>query len=321
MAVQSEDLTPILIIGFNRPRTLSTLLGEIEKLESRNVWISIDGPKTASDVLAVKSTLDMVQIWTKNSKHVIRIIERKINLGIYSHCLFALNEFFGAYEVGLILEDDIQFDPVFVNFIDEHHLYLKSGKYWSICGHNPVSDLTDTTINEDIQFSLTNIHTIWGWAAGRKAINDFLYFKKMATSEQLDLAVTEFARSMTRDPFLRLGVRKVWKRKSMRALDSDSGGGWDNYWVLAGWNSGLPSLMPNFSLTRERPKQLEGQSHKHASTGKSWDSLIGIHSVHEEINEEEKFSDVPKLRVWGITRIYCWLYFVRLARWSPDVVH
>ena len=36
--------TPILVMAFNRPRTLSALLSRIEKLDKREVMISIDGP-------------------------------------------------------------------------------------------------------------------------------------------------------------------------------------------------------------------------------------------------------------------------------------
>jgi hypothetical protein len=89
--------------------------------------------------------------------------------------------------------------------------------------------------------------------------------------------------------------------------------------LIAGWKSGLPSLMPNFSLTRESLLQTEGQSHHHTSTGKSWALKIESVSIDPEIKVGKKPKDVPKLKVWGITRSYCWLYFARLSRWKPNV--
>lgn len=313
------QLTPILIIGFNRPRTLAHLLAQVENLEPREVWISIDGPKSSEDFTKVSETLQVVHSWSFQSKHSIQIFTQDINLGIYSHALEALQKFYKTHEVGLILEDDIEFHPDFIEFVDQNHLLLTSGKYWSICGHNPISDLASLSQGERIEFYPTQIHTIWGWAAPKTSILQFIHLAENSPSIHFDSIVSKAAKRISRDPFLRFGIRRVWERKMERALKSDSGGGWDNFWLMSAWVSGLSSLMPNYSLSRENPLQNEGQSHYHQSIGESWESTFELVNVVPKIASKIGNKDVKKLRVWGITRMYCWFFFPRLFFWKSNV--
>ena len=110
--------TPILVIAFNRPITLTALLSRIEKLDRREVTISIDGPtmKSSKQQLALESAV----AWKSLSKHDIEIVQRSSNLGIYDHLPIALEEFFENKNFGLILEDDIEFVPDFIDFVDNN---------------------------------------------------------------------------------------------------------------------------------------------------------------------------------------------------------
>jgi hypothetical protein len=314
-------LTPVLIIGFNRPRTLANLLDKVENLEPREVWISIDGPRSPEDYSKVSETIRIVNGWSSQTRHSTKIVAQVSNLGIYTHALDAMSEFFKTHEIGLILEDDIEFHPNFIKFVDQNQMALTSGKYWSICGHNPISDLASLTQEERIKFYPTHIHTIWGWAASKKSVLQFINLAQNSTSINFESAISKAAKKITSDPFLRLGIRRVWERKMTRALKSDSGGGWDNYWLISAWASGLPSLMPNYSLSRENPLQIEGQTHDHESRGKSWESSLGLVNIIPKIASEITNDDVQKLRVWGITRIYCWLFFPRLFLRKMNAYH
>lgn len=317
--MHSGRFTPILIIGFNRPQTIAILLAEVEKLDPREIWISIDGPRLQIDVTNVQETLTIVQGWALQSKHTITIIEQETNLGIYLHCMKALVDFYKIYDVGIVLEDDIEFHPQLIRFVDENQAELRSGRIWSICGHNPASDLIDSPTGLDVKLNPTHVHTIWGWAAHRNAILQFVELTRELTLSEANVIINQAAKRITSDPFVRLGLRKVWEHKIARALDSNSGGGWDNYWLLAGWNSGLPSLMPSYSLSRENPLQNEGQTHAHISTGKPWGMPSLQTEVDLEIRLDTRIMDIPKLKVWGITRRYCWLYLPRILCWKPNV--
>lgn len=319
MGVYAEVQTPILIIGFNRPKTLQALLVEVEKLQTRDVWITVDAPRSETDIPSVNSTIAIAKTWAAMTKHSAKVINRSQNLGIYLHCIYALQEFYSVFEIGIILEDDIQFSQSFISFVDRHHFELHSGNYWSICGHNPSKDLSELPKKKEVFFYPTHVHTIWGWAAHRKSINYFLDFRASASLLKMTQTINLAAKGITVDPFMRIGIRKVWERKIIRANESDSGGGWDNYWLLAGWNSTLPSLIPTYSLSRENPIQLEGQSHQHNSNGKSWESITHSGEVLPRIKVSMRNRDIPKLKVWGISRKYCWFFALRLVKWKPDV--
>jgi len=311
--------TPLLIVGFNRPNTLTVLLLEIERLSAREVWISIDGSRFHSDNQNVDLTIRAAENWALNSRHTVKVIKRELNLGIYNHCTQALKEFYSHFEIGIIFEDDIQFNQSFVQFVDWNQSKLLSGEYWSICGHNPSRDLTDVNPGEEIDFRATEVHTIWGWAAHRNSIKYYLEFKARFDLTELIQTINVASKRITNDPFVILGIRKVWSHKILRAINSDSGGGWDNFWLLAGWNSGLPSLIPSHSLSRENPIQLEGQSHAHRSNANMWDSASSPVLVKMEVSSRAKENDISLLKVWGISRIYCWFYVFRLLKWNPNV--
>lgn len=314
----AHQLAPILITGFNRPKTLASLLVEVEKLPNREVWISIDGPRDDSDKVKVLQVLDVVSSWKENSIHSVRVLAHRENLGLYDHCVRALTDFFQEFEVGIVLEDDMQFSFEFIKFVDDHYSDLNSGKYWSICGHNPVSDLSDISSDFLITFRNSHLHTIWGWATNRSSVGQFLKLANEKSLESINRGIEAGARQISRDPFVEFGIRKVWQFKMQRALISSGGGGWDNFWVIAGWLSGLTSLMPDYSLTRENPNQPEGQSHRHENFGKTWPSSDQELRVQVTKDDYRLGSEVPLLKVWGITRIYCWVFFYRIYKWKPN---
>ena len=315
--MSSSDLTPILIIGFNRPKTMGRLLTQVNNLSSRNIVISIDGPRNNDDFIQVASTRASVLDWIENTHHIARVIENINNLGIYDHCVTALRQFFSEFDTGIILEDDIEFKTEFISFVDSNNSILSSGEFWSICGHNPISDLANFNDQGSISLRKTYVHTNWGWAVGKKSVDTFLRVIHVKNLREFDSIIQKTANKLTRDPFVRLGVRNVWGRKIRRAISGDKAAGWDNLWLLAGWVSGLPSLSFSHSLSRENPNQDEGQTHPHASLPSTWPVYERAIRVDNCIQDYSVGSDVPLLRVWGITRPYCWIFFIRLLRRMP----
>ena len=116
--------TPILVMAFNRPRTLSALLSRIEKLDKREVMISIDGP-TIHGAKEQQLVLKSASAWKGSSKHEVDIVRRSSNLGIYDHLPIALQEFFDKQSYGLILEDDIEFVPGLIDFVDKNIYFIE----------------------------------------------------------------------------------------------------------------------------------------------------------------------------------------------------
>jgi len=312
-----SDLTPILVFGFNRPTTLMRQFARLDKLERRDIWVAIDGPTNFSTPLQ-QECIEVATKWESQSHHKIQIHVQQNNLGLHRHFIKMFESFFNKFEIGIILEDDIEFRKEFINFVDSNQDILRSEGCWSISGHNPLvrRDLMNRDVNAAINFQKTNIHTIWGWATNRGQIAKFLEVTQVEYSWfQILLGIKQFAKNTSCDPALRSGIEATWLRKSIRAKGLDSGG-WDNWWVVAGWISGWYSLQPNFSLCREAILQDEGQAHPHVKIGVDWpefDQLIPLNISGNTININ-KNEEIEKLRIWGITRKYCWANILRIKK-------
>ena len=305
--------TPILVMAYNRPSTTKRLIDTIEGLPRRNILVSVDGAKLEHAV-ARQQTMDIFAKWSNESVHEISIIDRPSNLGLYDHFMLALENFFTLYPVGIVLEDDIEFSPTFVEFVDNQTKILED-EVWSICGNNPLPnhDLMDAR-HSKVSFHKTNIHTISGWAASR---NSYETFKEFASGSKNSInaieAIRNFVGKVSNDPLLKLGLFTVWQRKLERALRKDSLGSWDNWWEIAAWSSGRPSLIPEFSLSRESLDQSEGQAHHHVFSGVNWshDRVKSV-TILDQISPVHRQFDISLLEIWGVRRKYCWIYSKRI---------
>ena len=92
---------PILVIAYNRPRTLGRQLDRIECLDRRNVVISIDGAKT--NLEESHATIKTAENWALQSKHDVDLLIQRKNLGIYLHLPSALNAFFAKFGLYIII--------------------------------------------------------------------------------------------------------------------------------------------------------------------------------------------------------------------------
>ena len=82
---------PILVIAYNRPKTLGRQLDRIECLDRRNVVISLDGAKT--NLEESHATIKTAENWALQSKHDVDLLVQQKNLGIYLHLPSALVTF------------------------------------------------------------------------------------------------------------------------------------------------------------------------------------------------------------------------------------
>lgn len=313
-------LTPILLMAYNRPNTLQTQLDRIDELAVREIYLSIDGPpeiQSESKLKAWQTCVTVAKNWSLNTHHKIILRIYPTNLGLYDHFRNAFTNFFKIFPVGIVLEDDIVFTKEFINFVDEHRNLLIDGGCWSIEGNNPLMkhDLVYAPKDAVVTFRETHIHTISGWASSSTNIQVFLDLcDPNIPWVEVVHAISIFSQKITRDPALRLGIEATWLRKVKRARARGIEGSWDNIWELAAWSSALPSLIPNFSLSRESSEQFEGQSHPHGILGDPWTStsLPTSISVADEIEPYSRKHDLTFLGIWGIRRLYCWIYLVRI---------
>lgn len=294
---------PILVMAYSRPNQTLRLLSEIEILTPREVHISVDGIdgdfNLAQNNMLVK---EIVNDWSIKSKHDVTFSFYETNLGLLAHFKIALKSFFTHHDVGVILEDDIEFDIAFIDYVDSIQDSKTISEYWSICAHNPIPSSDKSNFSSQrITMVETNVHTIWGWASTRENVNSYLRLLEL-DKEQVYTLMDAHISFISADPLTRFMLRENWKRKLQRFYGSDKPN-WDNLWIVAGWISGKKSLIPRISLARENPDQSEGQTHKHETQLPFWDrntqrvfEVVGIEELVDRTHEQEL------LKVWGVTR-------------------
>jgi hypothetical protein len=302
---------PILLIAYCRPIEFSRIAADIELLSPRRIEISIDGPSPGLE-LENRSVVDLALKWKSSSRHEITIWHAESNLGLFGHFSLALDRFFTKTEWGLVLEDDLEFREEFVEFLDSSQARELLNKYFSICGHNPLSDLSSYKGKEPINFQETNIHTISGWAASSGSVFSFLKLLKESRydSNHLSLIIKDFSKAITKDNLLARSLFNNWCGKMIRAVNSPRPN-WDNYWELAAWDSGKPSLRPTFSLTRENPISFGKQTHQHNFDLKIWPKgLKNLRLEARNIVSLKRGSEIKALRIWGTSRRRAYKEFV-----------
>lgn len=311
---------PILVIAYNRPNTLLAQLKRLDFLPSRQVQLSIDGPKSSVEN-TVESTRQIALAWQKQTSHEVEIISRVYNHGIYDHLPLALQDFFAKYAYGLILEDDIEFIPEYVTYLDKNLQLFERNEYWSICGHNPRHTLNPYNSKEvQVQFRRSDFHSIWGWATHKSAAMCFAneYSTKLDFGE-VSKVLKNVSKRITNDPLLRMAFIATWMRKLKGWEQRRIASGWDTRWVYQAWKEDRPSLIPNVSLSRETLDQSEGQTHRHSTYGLDWKATSKSQFTFR-IDHVHKKSEIELLRVWGITRKYSWLYFPRIYKEIRNLV-
>jgi hypothetical protein len=302
MTPKSQN-SPILVMAFSRPKLLRSLLSEIDLLEPRAVHISVDGADlNSSQTKANMLVKELVSDWSITSKHEVTYNFNTLNLGLLDHFKSALESFFQNHKAGIILEDDMEFDNAFIEFIDQIHMTNSMYEYWSICGHNPLPRNDKSNFeSQGVKMFETNVHTIWGWATTKESVFSYLRFLSLEKEMVLSLLETQVA-AISRDPLIRHLLLENWRRKVNRFFNSDKPN-WDNLWVVAGWNSGKKSLMPKISLSRENPDQTEGQTHSHETAFQPW--IKGCGTQFEIIGIDKKTGrrlERELLKVWGVSR-------------------
>ena len=157
----SHFITPILILGWRRPDTLSQLLKALSNLQPYKIYISLDGPRPhTNDSELIAATVAVIEneiTWDciLNTRYLPH------NLGCKSAVSSAISWFFQSESEGIILEDDCIPHPDFFPYVT-HILerYRHDLRVWSICGCNL------HYLNQDYEYSYLfgSIPLVWGWA-------------------------------------------------------------------------------------------------------------------------------------------------------------
>jgi hypothetical protein len=318
--------TPILILAFSRTHSVVNLLNVLDKCSGREVLISFDGLTNTEPTLVEKSTrtLKVVEDWAKSSIHTVNIVRQKENMGCNGHNKLAIQLAAEKFTKFLHFEDDVEFRPELVNYLDEFLPEILDKGFWGVCGNNPSpkSDLKYYDFLSKISFAKYTNWSNFGWAtSSENALALLESIGKPIDSRTREELFKRVSKNTTRDPALRKSIENFWIAKTERAFATypdwenrtkrQFAVSWDSWAVLHVWLSGQEIIKPSFSLSREGHFQFEAQEHPHSFPETSWDEYEN-RTVH--ISKSQFYNlasdQADGLVEWNITRKKSWQRFL-----------
>lgn len=164
-------ISPIVIFTYNRLDHLDTLINSLEQNElfkKSKILVFSDGPKKEIDI----EKIEKIRIYLKKKliSNNSEIVERPNNFGLSKNVITGINQTFNDYDQAIILEDDLEVSPFFLNYMnDALNLYANSENVASISGYMyPIN----SKIFSNDYFFLKLVES-WGWGTWRRAWNNF----------------------------------------------------------------------------------------------------------------------------------------------------
>jgi len=149
-----------LIIAYSRPQGVDYLLGVLRNSAVPRIYVSIDGPRNASDTLNRSRILEIIGKYRLDYNMNIEVVTHEINLGVGAGVISAIDWFFSRELKGIVLEDDLKISKSFFQYAEDSlSIYEYDPEVWMVSG----TQLFPSNL-ESNHCSWTNYPMIWGWA-------------------------------------------------------------------------------------------------------------------------------------------------------------
>ena len=157
------SLAPIALFVFNRPehtkKTLESLRNDLLSAESE-LFVFSDGPRNKKDesgVEAVRALIDALDGFKK-----ITIYKKSENCGLAGSVIAGVTEVIRQFGKVIAIEDDLQFSPHFLNYMNEAlSRYENDSRVFSIGGYSPPLVMPEGYAEDSY---LSYRCCTWGWA-------------------------------------------------------------------------------------------------------------------------------------------------------------
>lgn len=226
-------MAPIILIGFNRPHLIEKQLQILSSLKTKNLFISIDGPRNQRDSEKIEEIKLIIETYKDNFED-ISVHFNEINLGCKMAIESALDRFFSMNRYGIIIEDDCIPNKSFLDFCS---MCLKKYEGYENIGSITGSKFGNKPINQEV--FLSSISFIWGWGTWSKTWIDYRKnyhntFKK--------------ANLFSLDKFSFL-IKRRFRNNALRALDNQVDT-WDYPWIYYCLLKNKMCIVPNYNLIK-----------------------------------------------------------------------
>ncbi len=223
---------PVLLIAFNRPATTQQVLDAIALYQPTVLYVATDGTRKNNepDAVKCKAVHELIDQWQINNPLVsVKKLYQQNNLGCGVGVSTAINWFFAAEEMGIILEDDCLPNASFFTFCETLlHKYKDDDRIMHIGGSNFVEPEMKVD-NETYYFSI--YPHIWGWASWRRAWSKY------------DFEMKRFEEFISLKKFTTYYDDEVYIKTKSGEIDT-----WDSQWAYSIMMNNSLSISPQVNL-------------------------------------------------------------------------
>ena len=223
--------TPVLVIAFNRVRTLEKVCASLREARPPRLYFSVDGPRISrpddiAKVEAVRAFIETSVDWPCKVEHLFH----DTNQGCKKNVAGALRWFFAHEEDGIVLEDDIVPDPSFFRFCQEMlEKYRSDTRIGMISGYNKLQNISCR-----VSYRFATGGAISGWATWRRVAASFTADEPILDSPYLYHHLLNATDDSKESRYISRTIFRV-RNSSLREND-----GWDFAWgILLKINSQL----------------------------------------------------------------------------------
>lgn len=232
-----SDSPAILIIAFNRPTALKSLLHVLPS--NRRIYVHVDGQRNEQDHGPSECLLVVKEFIESSPQTKVQILAQQRNLGCKNSCTQAITWAFKNEEKLIILEDDVVLNSYALQYFDwALERFNSSPEIFQINGYTP----TNTFFNrKKLRVYKSLFVQAWGWATWRNRWSTFdVNLSNLAKTREIPAefhSQFKFPR-----PFL-----DFWNERLRRVLEGFDT--WDFQWQLYIWQEGGFVIAPDRSLT------------------------------------------------------------------------
>lgn len=233
---------PVLIVAWNRPQFLQSVLADVLRYAPPKIYLHIDGPPQSADrERIIELHREILKVFREKTQHLpteIRI--QQANLGCGYGPSAAVDWFFQNESEGIIIEDDIQVSLKGLELLTiALDMFRDSESIASVSACNIVSGRRGPRREENIAFVLSSIPNSSGWATWSDRWADHLQeasellwrVKWLRIAQQLGATATLCL-------FYWL-AREAWRQNRGTSTM------WDAQWMLANVSRGRDFLILN----------------------------------------------------------------------------
>lgn len=161
--IQKSPVAPIAIFAYRRPDNLQRCLNSLLKnpeCANSDLYIFIDGPKSAAELMEVQSTIEVAE-------HVvgfksISVVKRDRNLGLANSIRTGIDRIFLNHDKVIVLEDDLVTSSSFLGYMNQSlATFENTSQVISVQGSNYFANALLSQ-----PFFLTGADC-WGWGTWR----------------------------------------------------------------------------------------------------------------------------------------------------------